>query len=563
MGKDYIKIQNQGSILKNLMLLNEMNNSVGYADEEGYFTKKGIAEIGIKSFIITSGGQVGLDIIDRVNDLEIETNNPILQQAKMRMQILRLLGFVATDYDSELYTITDFGKKALERAFPYSQDCIPDYSLVLEAFLGITTSSEIYNHNCSPNFNCYIGYNVLFALENLDYMIAVDEMPLLTTYSTKNIKEFVCEAKKLRESGQSFTDKHDHYPKKHNGEPVAKSTLGNLTRSINQILRLCEIIEQKSRYINGIHYYVCTQKGRDYVKKVMKRYSKYDFITPFEFRRERAIKQKRICVQGYNNILKRGGYEVNVTDKNIVFSPYQLIPEKDADVLMDITPRKVPAKKEDQLQAVTENILGTEYHIKPNYLSQEDYINYIKSNVGGKNIIQEILCEKENVASGYSDDTRRANLIKELTERHKYADKSLFYPFVHSLFNAMGLECRGEVGRIDGYFEYNGKVIPAEIKSFSESKAYNLKGARQAIENKIMLYKEPQDLNYASMLIGFSHPENDTDIKKIMDAAFEEWGIKLLTFDLRTIVTMCVDSIWDEKKVNFDEILSRYGMVRF
>ena len=230
---------------------------------------------------------------------------------------------------------------------------------------------------------------------------------------------------------------------------------------------------------------------------------------------------------------------------------------------MDITPRKVPAKKEDQLQAVTENILGTEYHIKPNYLSQEDYINYIKSNVGGKNIIQEILCEKENVASGYSDDTRRANLIKELTERHKYADKSLFYPFVHSLFNAMGLECRGEVGRIDGYFEYNGKVIPAEIKSFSESKAYNLKGARQAIENKIMLYKEPQDLNYASMLIGFSHPENDTDIKKIMDAAFEEWGIKLLTFDLRTIVTMCVDSIWDEKKVNFDEILSRYGMVRF
>ena len=37
---------------------------------------------------------------------------------------------------------------------------------------------------------------------------------------------------------------------------------------------------------------------------------------------------------------------------------------------------------------------------------------------------------------------------------------------------------KGEVGRIDGLFEYNGAKIPVEIKSYTETIAYNMKGAR-------------------------------------------------------------------------------------
>lgn len=32
MSKNYIKLQNQGNIYQNLMLLNEMNESIGYAE---------------------------------------------------------------------------------------------------------------------------------------------------------------------------------------------------------------------------------------------------------------------------------------------------------------------------------------------------------------------------------------------------------------------------------------------------------------------------------------------------------------------------------------------------
>lgn len=40
MSKNYIKLQNQGNIYQNLMLLNEMNESIGYADENGYFSSE-------------------------------------------------------------------------------------------------------------------------------------------------------------------------------------------------------------------------------------------------------------------------------------------------------------------------------------------------------------------------------------------------------------------------------------------------------------------------------------------------------------------------------------------
>ena len=85
MSKNYIKLQNQGNIYQNLMLLNEMNESIGYADENGYFSKRAVAEIAINSAVVTSAGKMGNDIIALVNDtISDETNNSVLQNAKGR-----------------------------------------------------------------------------------------------------------------------------------------------------------------------------------------------------------------------------------------------------------------------------------------------------------------------------------------------------------------------------------------------------------------------------------------------------------------------------------------------
>lgn len=555
MSKNYIKLQNQGNIYQNLMLLNEMMNSVGYADENGYFTKQAVAEIGIKESMITSAGKMGDDIIDSVNDTKIDEGlNSVLQNAKARMQILRVLGLVSTDYDSELYAITDLGEKLLRRVFPNDNTDIPDFALLRESFMGISTTSETYDYYCDLTFNCYLGYEICYALACLDYRIGTSEMPVITTYSIEDIDDFVSTVKEYRAKKEKIPVTHDHYPKTQKGTPLQQAS--NITRTINQILRICDILEKKSITIDGDNYYICTSTGKKYVdeiKKSMQGKSKLTFWTPQKFRKQNILEQKKICNFGYNNMLDRGGYDVKDTDKQTIFSPYQLIPETNVNWLLGKNIRKPPVKKETQVQIINSQIASGILRLKPNYYSSEDYDNFIKSHISKAAVISEILKAKE-------DSLSKELFINEIIERHKTSDKMLFYPFVHSLFQAMGLECKGELLRADAYIDFKGHIIPAEIKSCTETPTYNMKGARQALENKIFFYKNKADLDFASLLIGYNHPTAITEIQEFIDAAYNEWKVKIIAFDFRTLVSMCVNTIWDKQKIDFSALFQSYGI---
>ena len=555
MSKNYIKLQNQGNIYQNLMLLNEMNESTGYADENGYFSKRAVAEIAINSAVVTSAGKMGDDIIALVNDtISDESRNSVLQNAKARMQILRVLGLVASDFDSEQYAITDLGQKVLERVFPTTPGELPDYRLLRESFMGISSTSEVYDYNCDTSFNCYLGYGICYALACLDYKISVQEMPCITTYEISDIDSFVTTVLHYRNQNQSIPNTHEHFPKTQQGTPLAQA--GNITRTINQILRICGILERKNIRENGINYYVCTDSGKTYVDEVKRNFRRKHFWTPQLFRKENLISQKRYCNLGYNNMLDRGGYEVpdSAKDNSTIFSPYQLIPETNVSWLLEKDIRKAPVSKETQVQIINSQISTGALRLKPEYRTQEEYDEFIKNNSSKITIIEEILKAKENGRT-------KEDLINELLDRHKESDKELFYPFVHSLLGALGLECRGEKGRYDAYVEYETHIIPAEIKSFTETPSYNMKGARQALENKICSYKNESDLEYASLLIGYSHPNSTTEIQDFIAASYDEWHIKIIAFDLKTIIVMCVKTIWDKQMIDFENLFKKYGIV--
>lgn len=253
--------------------------------------------------------------------------------------------------------------------------------------------------------------------------------------------------------------------------------------------------------------------------------------------------------------LDRGGYDVPNSAKDVttIFSPYQLIPETNVNWLLEKDLRKPPVARETQVQILNSQISTDTLRLKPEYRTQEEYDIFIKSNSSKTTIISEILKAKDT-------EKTKDDLINELLLRHKFSDKELFYPFVHSLLGALGLECRGEVGRYDAYVEYGTHIIPAEIKSFTETPSYNMKGARQALENKICSYKADSDLEYASLLIGYSHPNSTTEIQDFIDAAFDEWHVKIIAFDLKTIIEMCVRTIWDKQMIDFDDLFKNYGI---
>lgn len=549
MGYDYLKLPNQGNIITNLRLLYEMKNSDGYADEHGYFTKRDVSEIGVRSLVVTSQGKAGQEVVNTIDDASIdELLNPVLQNTKQRLQLLRILGFLSADYDSEMYAITEFGEYALQAVF----NRIPNYSILMEALMGVLATTEIYNHNCDLNFNCYLGYQICFAFANLDYMIGVNEMYCIATYSIDEIDEFITLAKRYRALGEKIPKTDEHYPHAKKGTPLKDET--NITRTINQILKIFNIIEKKPKKINGLNYYVCTDFGKAYVDRIKKGFNTFKFYEPAKFRKKNLIEQKRICDAGYKNVLSRCGFDIDTIDKKIIFSPYQLLPENNVNWLLGKTIRRPPIKREDEIRKIESHFSDANLTLKPTFSTQEEYDVFIKTHISKSNIIEEILKAKEAGCS-------KSDLINELMDRHKYSDKEQFYPFIHSILNAMGLDCKGEIGRMDAYVEFDGHVIPAEIKSFTETPAYNLKGLRQAVENKIYSYNDETDINYASLVIGYNHPEQDTDIKNFIQSAFNELGIKIITCDLLTLIKLCISIVWDEQSIDFNDLFTSYGIL--
>ena len=87
-----------------------------------------------------------------------------------------------------------------------------------------------------------------------------------------------------------------------------------------------------------------------------------------------------------------------------------------------------------------------------------------------------------------------------------------------------------------------------------------MKGARQAMENKIIVSKEVAELEYASLLVGYYHPKSTIEIQEFIDAVYQELGIKIIAFDIMTLVTMCVNVIWEKQKIDFDKMLLQYGI---
>jgi hypothetical protein len=158
-------------------------------------------------------------------------------------------------------------------------------------------------------------------------------------------------------------------------------------------------------------------------------------------------------------------------------------------------------------------------------------------------------------------DTR--SIAQTICDEHKDGNKQRFYPFIHSLLRIIGLDCKGEVGRFDAYCKFNSHVVPVEIKSFGEAPTYTAKGIRQAIENKIMSFCADfeNDLDYATMVIGFGHPENDAESRLLIDQAYSCLRIKIIAADLFSIVHMAVLRIVEGKAVDLEKLLMGFGML--
>ena len=550
MSSNILKIQNQGNILSNLRLLYEMKNaSDDLHDAHGYFTKKDVARIAVTSLIATTEGQVDVEeLLRHIDDDTIaEADNSILQNVKARLQILRQFGLLSTDYSSEIYAITELGEQMLNQVYGPNRS----YKLLMELFVNLNTTTEIYDNNCSPDFECYLGFEICYAFSKLDYRISTLEMCLIPTYSLGEIDGFVNDAIRYRTHGEKFPETHPHYPKTDKGTP--QKNVSNLTRTINQILRVCDIIKPRTVQINGENYYVCTDNGHKYIADLMQKFSrkKLTFISAHRFRMKNYVDRKQMVLQGRTNVYVRAGIDTESTDNGLMFSPYQMIPEVSVNWFLDKPIREQPEERKSQLTAINSQVTLMNLRIKPLYTKEE-----LSPTLVQETFVKELLSRKE---SGETIES----CINHYLDMHRDDAKETFYPFVHTLLKIIGLECFGEVGRIDAMCKYEQHIIPVEIKSRTETPVYNIKGLRQAVENKVcsLNLNLTNDIGFSTLVVGFDHPQNDTFVREFIEKAYEKWGVKIVTTNLRSLLSMCLRKIWNNEQIDLKVLLESYGII--
>ncbi len=549
---NYIKLPNQGNINSNIRLLYEMSISNDYADAHGYFTKADVAEIAANALLITTGNVVGGGVVNTIRNADVdEGDNSPLQNAKMRMQILRILGLVSADYDSEIYAITPLGELVVSDDITKEQK----RNLIRELFMCIESSSEAYDFTCSEGFHCFLGLEICYAFACLDYKIAVNEMPVITTYDYREIDEFILKVKYYRSRGDAFPGTDPHFPKTNKGKPLAQPS--NITRTINQILRYCGIIVPKPQKIEGTNFYVCSEEGRAYVDRIKRLWetNRISRVTPHIFRKYRILLQKEICRQGLDSIYARSGMPDPDArcDVGFFFSPYQALPETTASWLLGKKVRQHPERKDSKVQAINSSLTTRDLRLRAVY----------EANVRDR--VVELAAEEmiaNDILNCSTDGERRDYVLKQV-ESHKNDDKFVFYPYVHSLLRILGLDCKGEIGRYDGFAKYGERIIPVEVKSPTEDLSYNQKGIRQAIENKVCSYNMglADDMEYATLVVGYNHPANDSDIKELIGAACEQLRIKIIAIDLKSLLNMCVRVIGDNMRLDMGQLLRGYGII--
>jgi len=550
MRNNILKIQNQGNILSNLRLLYEMKNAGDdLHDKHGYYTKKDVARIAVMSLITTTEGRVDVEeLLQHIDDDTVtETNNPILQNIKARLQILRQFGLLSTDYGSEIYAITELGEQMLNQVYGPQHS----YKLLMELFVNLNTTTEIYDNNCTPDFECYLGFEICYAFSKLDYRISTLEMCLIPTYSLSEIDSFVADAQMFRGQHTTFPTSHSHYPKTQQGNPIQDIT--NLTRSSNQILRVCDIIKPKQETINDVNYYVCTEYGREYIDALMKRYTRrqLSFLSAHKFRMKNFMERKQTVLQGRANVYSRAGIDTQSIDNGLMFSPYQMIPEVSVNWMLDKPIREQPELRKSQIAAINSQVSLVNLRIKPEYSKE-----LLSPQLLQDGLVAELL-ERKNI------DEDAELCIDYYLDKYKNDAKETFYPFVHSLLSVIGLDCKGEVGRMDALCKYKEHVIPAEIKSRTETPTYNVKGLRQAVENKILSLAPTleDDIDFSTLVIGFDHPQSDAFVRDFIEKAYEKWGIKIVAINLRSLVSMAIRKVWNNEQIDLDKLLVSYGIV--
>lgn len=512
-----------------------------------------------KTKLMTAYGYAG-DAALALSNTENDSLNSTKMNAKMYAEVFRLLGWVTSAGDNSYPLVfTYIGEHAA-----LADDVLPLYE---QCVLGINNPQEIMDVKYDEKVRFFKA--TLFSLQDLGGIMYKHELCLgpmsIDDLDKSQYNRMITYLKKLRGSYGRYQDAYQALC----GDLGVKPTLpDNSTRLPIAFMKTCGWVEsQRTRKLyppKSLECLCLTQHGADLANSLreVKDLRMDEYYSYPEHTRNSLIRL------GVYSMLLRAGYDTSpvqetmrqdqvvcadvLNGKELLFSPYQTLHRSVVDEALGIH-REIAGTQTHT--DVLPDIKRTDANVNNICLTISTNGAHSTSDVEVNSFVQQVLDAK-------SVGERKKDIIDKIFDDSITDTQTKFYPLVAMLFRVMGLDCQasrpGDNGaRWDAIIVDSEESIPIEIKSPTEEQHLSLKAIRQALENKVILLSRgthPTLPETTSLAVGYYLPNDRAEVTNLMSDFKTAFGYNIGIIDLKTLLTIAVTIVYDEKTFDISEL---------
>lgn len=550
-----IKFRNPGLYKTQIEIFRELYKEYKNAP---YFSLNDMKNTIAKTRLMTAYGYSGEAALSLSNTKNDSLNSTKMNQ-KMYAEVFRMLGW-----------ITSAGEKSYPLVFTYLGRHIAEsedpLSLYEQCVLGINNPQQIIDVDYDENVRFF--KTVLRSFIDLGGIMYKHEFCLgPMSVNDTNEETYCAMISYIGSLRGSFENYKRSFARLCSNLKMTHDSVDNSTRLPIDCMRTCgwiePIISSDIYPPKPLKCWKLTERGFSIVSELLH----YKDLRLNEFNTYPEDIQSSLIRLGFYSMMKRAGYNISsVTEiinedsiicadilngKELLFSPYQTLKG-----------------------AVVDKALGFEASDYEEIIRTETFSNIERPNAIIKNISS--VCNGDlNIIEDYETslfvdkviELKNHSLSRECIIDSFFNDmrdktESTFYPFVAMLFRIMGLKCHasraGDNGaRWDLMIEDNVESIPVEVKSPTEVLHLSLKAIRQALENKIILLSReeyPTLPETTSLAVSYLLPTDRTECTNLINDFHITYGFNIGIIDFRTLLTMAITVIYDQKTFDISEL---------
>lgn len=512
-----------------------------------------------KTKLMTAYGYAG-DAALALSNTENDSLNSTKMNAKMYAEVFRLLGWVTSAGDNSYPLVfTYIGEHAA-----LADDVLPLYE---QCVLGINNPQEIMDVKYDEKVRFFKA--TLFSLQDLGGIMYKHELCLgpmsIDDLDKSQYNRMITYLKKLRGSYGRYQDAYQALCDDLGVKPTLPD---NSTRLPIAFMKTCGWVEsQRTRKLyppKSLECLCLTQHGADLADSLreVKDLRMDEYYSYPEHTRNSLIRL------GVYSMLLRAGYDTSpvqetmrqdqvvcadvLNGKELLFSPYQTLHRSVVDEALGIH-REIAGTQTHT--DVLPDIKRTDANVNKICLTISTNGAHSTSDVEVNSFVQQVL-DAKNVGE------RKKDIIDKIFDDSITDTQTKFYPFVAMLFRVMGLDCQasrpGDNGaRWDAIIVDSEESIPIEIKSPTEEQHLSLKAIRQALENKVILLSRgthPTLPETTSLAVGYYLPNDRAEVTNLMSDFKTAFGYNIGIIDLKTLLTIAVTIVYDEKTFDISEL---------